>query len=84
MRIKESLAHFDLSYSDTCLCLMPNWWQVYDANCNVHVIDLISIASFRESFAAYIAAVGSLVNTIIVMKYIPEHTKSLTQENKPG
>ncbi|XP_055505626.1 solute carrier family 22 member 18 isoform X2 [Leucoraja erinacea] len=41
------------------------------------------ISKFGESFAAYIAAVGSLVNTIIVMKYIPEHTKSLTQENKP-
>ncbi|XP_078271300.1 solute carrier family 22 member 18 [Rhinoraja longicauda] len=38
------------------------------------------ISKFGESFAAYIAAVGSVVNAIVVMKYIPEHTKSLTQE----
>ncbi|XP_051885006.1 solute carrier family 22 member 18 [Pristis pectinata] len=40
------------------------------------------ISKFGEPFAAFIAAAGSVLNTIVVMKYIPEHTKSVRQENK--
>ncbi|XP_067849851.1 solute carrier family 22 member 18 isoform X3 [Heptranchias perlo] len=38
----------------------------------------------RESFAAYVAAAGSVLNTIVVLKYIPARTKpvALTKENK--
>ncbi|XP_067902184.1 solute carrier family 22 member 18 isoform X2 [Heterodontus francisci] len=43
------------------------------------------IGRFGESFAAYAAAAGSVLNVIVVMKYIPAHTKPriLTKENKP-
>uniref|UniRef100_UPI00398E75E2 solute carrier family 22 member 18 n=1 Tax=Pristiophorus japonicus TaxID=55135 RepID=UPI00398E75E2 len=43
------------------------------------------ISRFGEPFAAYVAAAGSVLNTIVVLKYIPAHTKpvTLTKENKP-
>ncbi|XP_059831552.1 solute carrier family 22 member 18 isoform X3 [Hypanus sabinus] len=41
------------------------------------------ISKFGESFAAYVAAAGSVLNSIVVMKYIPEDTKSVRQKNKP-
>ncbi|XP_067849849.1 solute carrier family 22 member 18 isoform X2 [Heptranchias perlo] len=42
------------------------------------------ISTFGESFAAYVAAAGSVLNTIVVLKYIPARTKpvALTKENK--
>ncbi|XP_069757024.1 solute carrier family 22 member 18 isoform X2 [Narcine bancroftii] len=40
-------------------------------------------SKFGDPVAAYVAAAGSVLNAIVVMKYIPEHTKSLTQEKKP-
>ncbi|XP_041053305.1 solute carrier family 22 member 18 isoform X2 [Carcharodon carcharias] len=44
------------------------------------------ISGFGEPFAAYAAAAGSVLNTVVVMKYIPAHTKPVTstKENKPA
>ncbi|XP_048401087.1 solute carrier family 22 member 18 isoform X2 [Stegostoma tigrinum] len=43
------------------------------------------ISNYGEPFAAYTAAAGSVLNTMVVMKYIPADTKSviLAKENKP-
>ncbi|XP_062918190.1 solute carrier family 22 member 18 [Mobula hypostoma] len=41
------------------------------------------ISKFGESFAVYVAAAGSVLNSIVVMKYIPEDTKSVIRKNKP-
>ncbi|XP_042197441.1 solute carrier family 22 member 18 [Callorhinchus milii] len=46
----------------------------------------ILISRFGEPATAYVAAVGSLLNAAIAVKYIPAHTKpqSVTQQHKAG
>lgn len=38
------------------------------------------VLSFRETFAACVAAAGSLLSLVLVLKFIPKHTKKQTVE----